>query len=847
MEMMKAIRLFSVFYELSRLWKMQMLSVITTTRKAIMLVIVRNQEFVMQTDGNPETVPSYDAKAVSEVNASSKVHDQMSHAKRKIIIHTSNDDQTDFNIIFDDPFVENNGELERELRNDKNIIERLLKEKDNIQSDFFKIKNEKIIIQHETQLAKKAFKERENQYLEDICDLEEKLSSHDRIVYKMGESIQIIHMLGKTPNKVDDHFLKARLGYKNPEHLKKVIAAQPKMYDGEKLHRVNLKFDSPDSEKTLEDAKEIRLKMRNKIVQINYRKLNALYEIFVPQQEFFVKRTYSSIPSTSSKGSESKDVTSNLPIPKMPKESKLLKKFDTMGVAINSLQTRIDKTLLEDRQRRWMSDSQNFLREFYKTDVILMSDSLYKHLKEIKAELIEEIVDSGCSKHMTGNLQLLRNFVKKFMGTVRFRNDHFAAITGYENYVQGNLTICHNLEGDDLLTGSREANLYTIFISKMTASSLVCLMSKATLTKSWLWHRRLSHLIFVNEQGKSKNASLLPKLVQSTESKLELLHMDLCGSMREAMLDDSWIESMQDKLNQFKRLDVWELVECPIGRNIITDGIDFEESFAPVARLAAVRIFVAYVAHKNFPIYQMDVKTAFLNGPLKEEIFVRQQKEFVDPNFSNHVYRLKKDLYGIVDPTLFTRRHGDEILLVQIYVDDIIFGSTKPVFAKRFEKLMKDNFEMSMIGEMKFFLRLQVHQSPQGIFICQSQYTMDLIKKHRMEKCDTICTPMATTKLDANLQGTQVDQTKYHSMIRGLMYLTASRPDIAFATYVCARYQAHPTEKHLKEVQRIFHYLRQSINMGLWYSKDFEFELIAYSDADLAGYNDDCESTSGGI
>ncbi|GKF81015.1 retrovirus-related pol polyprotein from transposon TNT 1-94, partial [Tanacetum coccineum] len=201
----------------------------------------------------------------------------------------------------------------------------------------------------------------------------------------------------------------------------------------------------------------------------------------------------------------------------------------------------------------------------------------------------------------------------------------------------------------------------------------------------------------------------------------------------------------------------------------------------------------------------------------KEEVFVQQPDGFVDPDFPNHVYRLK--LYGlkqasrawydkffsfliehhftkgIVDLTLFTRRHGDDILLVQIYVDDIIFGSTKPVFAQRFEKLMKDNFEMSMIGETKFFLGLQVHQSPRGIFICQSQYTMDILKKHGMEKCDTICTPMATTKLDANLQGTPVDQTKYHSMIRGLMYLTASRPDIAFATFVYARYQARPTEK----------------------------------------------------
>ncbi|GKE13483.1 retrovirus-related pol polyprotein from transposon TNT 1-94 [Tanacetum coccineum] len=301
------------------------------------------------------------------------------------------------------------------------------------------------------------------------------------------------------------------------------------------------------------------------------------------------------------------------------------------------------------------------------------------------------------------------------------------------------------------------------------------------------------------------------------------------------------------------------------------EGIDFEESFVPVARLEAVRIFVAYAAHKNFPIYQINVKMAFLNGPLKEKVFVHQPDGFVDPDFSNHVYRLKKALHslkqaprawydklssfliehhfikGIVDLTLFTKRHGDDILLVQIYVDDIIFGSTKLVFSTRFAKLMKDNFEMLMIGEMKFFLGLQVHQSLRGIFICQSQYTMDLLKKHGMEKCDTISTPMANVKLDVDLQGTQVDQTKYRSMIGGLMYLTAIRPNITFATFECARYQARPTEKHLKEVKRIFRYLRQTINIGLWYSKDFGFEQIAYSDADLSKCNDDCKSTSEGI
>ncbi|GJX62472.1 hypothetical protein Tco_0295372 [Tanacetum coccineum] len=154
-------------------------------------------------------------------------------------------------------------ELEREIRVEKDTIERLLKEKYNIQGDLFKLENEKVIIQQETALAKKAFKERENKYLEDIVDLKEKLSSYDRTVYKIGQSIQTIHMLEKKPNKVYDPFLKDGLGYQNPERLKKAIAAQPKMYDGERIHSNKLIIDSPGSDETLEDAKESRLKMKD--------------------------------------------------------------------------------------------------------------------------------------------------------------------------------------------------------------------------------------------------------------------------------------------------------------------------------------------------------------------------------------------------------------------------------------------------------------------------------------------------------------------------------------------------------------------------------------------------------
>ncbi|GJX82146.1 retrovirus-related pol polyprotein from transposon TNT 1-94 [Tanacetum coccineum] len=373
-------------------------------------------------------------------------------------------------------------------------------------------------------------------------------------------------------------------------------------------------------------------------------------------------------------------------------------------------------------------------------------------------------------------------------------------------------------------------------------------------------------------------------------------------NIKEAMADSAWIEAMQDELHQFDRLQVWELVDKLFGKKVIKlkwlwknkkdgdqtvilnkarlvakgyaqeVGIDFEESFAPVARLEAVRLFVAYAAHKSFPIYQMDVKTTFLNGPLKEEVYVAQPDGFVDPDHPKKVYILGKALYGLkqalrawydelsnflmskgftkgtIDLTPFTIRYGEDILLVQIYVDDIIFGSTNPKYSKKFQKLMHSRFKMFLTGEIKFFLGLQIHQSLRGIFTNQAKYTLEILKKHSMDKCDSIGTPMATKpKMDADLSETPVDQTRYRSMIGSLMYLTSSRQDIVQAVCYYARYQARPTENHLKEVKRIFQYLKETTNMELWYLKDSGFELTAFSDVDHAGCLDPRKSTSGGI
>ncbi|GJX51328.1 hypothetical protein Tco_0278173 [Tanacetum coccineum] len=306
---------------------------------------------IQPADDSAVIEPNYDAKAVSEVNASHKmipkgVHEHKNHRKRKTVVNTSDDDQIDSNIIFDNPYVENNGgsdehdsnahdeyhdiqilayNVQREDENKNRLNNELKKQKELLQKELetcqervktfeskmvqcSKYKETREELKLEIRADKDTIKLSKNEKinLKDIVDLEEKLSSHDQIVYKIGQSVQTIHMLGKTPNKVYDPFIKAGLGYQNLERLKKAIAAQQKMYHGEMLYNTKLNIDSPDSEETLEDTKESRLKMRNKMVQLDYGKLNALYETCVPKKEPFVEQTYFSFLSTSNECSELK-------------------------------------------------------------------------------------------------------------------------------------------------------------------------------------------------------------------------------------------------------------------------------------------------------------------------------------------------------------------------------------------------------------------------------------------------------------------------------------------------------------------------------------------------------------
>ncbi|GJR56086.1 putative ribonuclease H-like domain-containing protein [Tanacetum coccineum] len=300
------------------------------------------------------------------------------------------------------------------------------------------------------------------------------------------------------------------------------------------------------------------------------------------------------------------------------------------------------------------------------------------------------------------------------------------------------------------------------------------------------------------------------------------------------------------------------------------EGIDYDEVFAHVARIEAIRLFLAYASFNDFVVYQMDVKSAFLYGKIEEEVYVCQPPGFEDPDFPDRVYKVEKALYGLhqaprawyetlltylldnrfqsgkIDKTLFIRRDKGDILLVQVYVDDIIFGSTKKSLCTEFKKMMHKKFQMSSMGELTFFLELQVMQED-GIFISQDKYVTEILKKFGFTNVKTASTPMETHKpLFKDENGEDIDEHMYRSIIGSLMYLTSSRPDIMFAVCACARYQVNPKVSHLHVVKRIFRYLKGQPKLGLWYPKDLPFDLVAYTDSDYAGASLYRKSTIGG-
>jgi hypothetical protein len=305
---------------------------------------------------------------------------------------------------------------------------------------------------------------------------------------------------------------------------------------------------------------------------------------------------------------------------------------------------------------------------------------------------------------------------------------------------------------------------------------------------------------------------------------------------------------MHEELENFDKNQVWELVDPPPGckpigtkwvwknkerekgevlRNKLRlvaqgfsqkEGIDYEETFALVSRLEAIRILLAFSVAKGFKLHEMDVKSAFLNGVLEEVVYVRQPPGFESERYPHRVYKLRKALYGLkqaprawygrlrgflfergfemgkVDQTLFLLRQGRDILIVQVYVDDIVFGGS---LVAMFAEDMSREFEMSMMGELQLFLGLQIKQSKEGTFVHQAKYTKDIVRKIKMEDSKAMTTPMSTTTaLDADKEGEHVDQKEYRCMIGSLLYLTATRSEIQFSVCLCARFPASLWTSH---------------------------------------------------
>ncbi|KAK2442550.1 hypothetical protein QL285_013736 [Trifolium repens] len=400
--------------------------------------------------------------------------------------------------------------------------------------------------------------------------------------------------------------------------------------------------------------------------------------------------------------------------------------------------------------------------------------------------------------------------------------------------------------------------------------------------------------------GETQDGVKTRRSLQCSETNLAMISQIEPRTIDEAIIDKSWVEAMEEELLQFEKNEVWNLVPKPRDHSIIgtrwvfrnkldeegkvirnkarlvsqgynqQEGIDYDETFAPVARLEALRILLAYAAHKCLKLFQMDVKSSFLNGFLNEEVYVHQPPGFIDEKKPEHVFKLTKALYGLkqaprawyerlssfllengfsrgkIYTTSFRKINKNDLLIVQVYVDDIIFGATNEKMCEEFSNLMQSEFEMSMMGELRFFLGLQIKQLEEGIFISQEKYVKDLLKKYKMNESKIMSTPMhPSTSLDKDEKGKNVSEKEYRGMIGSLLYLTASRPDIVFSVGLCARFQSAPKESHLTAVKRIFRYLVGTHDTGLWYKKNSHFDLKAYCDADYAGDKIERKSTSG--
>lgn len=280
-------------------------------------------------------------------------------------------------------------------------------------------------------------------------------------------------------------------------------------------------------------------------------------------------------------------------------------------------------------------------------------------------------------------------------------------------------------------------------------------------------------------------------------------------------------------------------------------------------------MLLAVAAQKGWKIFQLDVKSAFLNGYLQEEIFVEQPKGFVVRGEEGKVYLLKKALYGLKqaprawysridehllkldfkkslsESTLYIRNSNSDYIVVSLYVDDLFVTGNNPSMINKFKAEMMKVFEMTDLGEMSYFLGMEVQQNQYGIFICQQKYAKETLKKFKMEECKSMTTPMNVKEKFYKDDGAdKVDEAIYRSLIGCLMYLSATRPDIMHAVSLLSRFMHCASEVHFKAAKRVVRYIKGTLSYGIQFSCIENFDLQGYADSDWVGSCDDMKSTS---
>lgn len=372
-------------------------------------------------------------------------------------------------------------------------------------------------------------------------------------------------------------------------------------------------------------------------------------------------------------------------------------------------------------------------------------------------------------------------------------------------------------------------------------------------------------------------------------------------SFDEAVQDGKWRQAMDSEMSSIKKNGTWFLTDLPKGAKRIgvkwvyktklnelgevekhkarlvakgyaqEHGVDYEEVYAPVARMDTVRMILALAAQRGWTVFQLDVKSAFLHGELIEDVYVEQPRGYEMKNQEEKVYKLSKALYGLKqaprawfsriesyfkkegfekdesEQTLFTKinKQGKR-LIISLYVDDLIYTGDDEVMMREFKDSMMKEFDMSDLGKMRYFLGIEVVQFDGGIFISQKKYVMEMLKKFGMEDSNSVQNPIIPGfKISKDENGVEVNGSFYKQLVGSMMYLTATRPDIMYAVSLLSRYMSTPTELHLSAAKRVLRYLQGTIGFGILYQKGGNKELVGFTDSDYAGCVEDRKSTSG--